>query len=235
VLEVESLTVAYGGLRALSEVSLAVQEGQYVAIVGPNGAGKTTLFKAISGTVQPSGGRIRFEGRDLLAVPPAERAHLGIAHVPEGRQVFNSMSVLENLEMGAYAARERQSWSRNLERIFALFPVLSERRDQLAGTLSGGEQQMLAIGRGIASSPRLLMLDEPSMGLAPAIADLIFERIGELHRDDGLTVLLVEQRVAEAVQSCDFGYVLETGRVVLEGSNQSLLADDRIRKAYLGM
>jgi branched-chain amino acid transport system ATP-binding protein len=235
VLEVESLTVTYGGLRALSEVSLAVQEGQYVAIVGPNGAGKTTLFKAISGTVQPSGGRIRFEGRDLLAVPPAERAHLGIAHVPEGRQVFNSMSVLENLEMGAYAARERQSWSRNLERIFTLFPVLSERRDQLAGTLSGGEQQMLAIGRGIASSPRLLMLDEPSMGLAPAIADLIFERIGELHRDDGLTVLLVEQRVAEAVQSCDFGYVLETGRVVLEGSNQSLLADDRIRKAYLGM
>jgi branched-chain amino acid transport system ATP-binding protein len=235
VLEVESLTVTYGGLRALSEVSLAVQEGQYVAIVGPNGAGKTTLFKTISGTVQPSGGRIRFEGRDLLAVPPAERAHLGIAHVPEGRQVFNSMSVLENLEMGAYAARERQSWSRNLERIFTLFPVLSERRDQLAGTLSGGEQQMLAIGRGIASSPRLLMLDEPSMGLAPAIADLIFERIGELHRDDGLTVLLVEQRVAEAVQSCDFGYVLETGRVVLEGSNQSLLADDRIRKAYLGM
>ena len=235
MLEVESLTVTYGGLRALSEVSLAVQEGQYVAIVGPNGAGKTTLFKAISGTVQPSGGRIRFEGRDLLAVPPAERAHLGIAHVPEGRQVFNSMSVLENLEMGAYAARERQSWSRNLERIFTLFPVLSERRDQLAGTLSGGEQQMLAIGRGIASSPRLLMLDEPSMGLAPAIADLIFERIGELHRDDGLTVLLVEQRVAEAVQSCDFGYVLETGRVVLEGTHQTLLSDNRIRSFYLGM
>jgi branched-chain amino acid transport system ATP-binding protein len=234
VLEVEALTVTYGGLRALSEVTLAVREGQYVAIVGPNGAGKTTLFKAISGTVQPSGGRIRFEGHDLLAVPPAERAHLGIAHVPEGRQVFNSMSVLENLEMGAYAARERQSWSRNLERIFTLFPVLAERRDQLAGTLSGGEQQMLAIGRGIASSPRLLMLDEPSMGLAPTIADLIFDRIGELHRD-GLTVLLVEQRVAEAVQSCNFGYVLETGRVVLEGSHQSLLADDRIRKAYLGM
>jgi len=235
VLEVEALTVTYGGLRALSEVSLAVTEGQYVAIVGPNGAGKTTLFKAISGTVQPSGGRIRYEGRDLLAVPPAERAHLGIAHVPEGRQVFNSMTVLENLEMGAYAARDRKSWARNLERIYELFPVLSERRDQLAGTLSGGEQQMLAIGRGIASEPRLLMLDEPSMGLAPAVADLIFDRIGELHREDGLTVLLVEQRVAEAVQSCDFGYVLETGRVVLEGSHRSLLADDRIRKAYLGM
>jgi len=235
VLEVEGLTVTYGGLRALSEVSLAVGEGQYVAIVGPNGAGKTTLFKAISGTVTPSGGSIRFEGRDLLAVPPAERPHLGIAHVPEGRQVFNSMTVLENLEMGAHAARDRQSWSRNLQRIFELFPVLSERRDQLAGTLSGGEQQMLAIGRGIASEPRLLMLDEPSMGLAPAVADLIFDRVGELHREDGLTVLLVEQRVAEAVQSCDFGYVLETGRVVLEGSHRSLLADDRIRKAYLGM
>ncbi|HTZ80770.1 MAG TPA: ABC transporter ATP-binding protein [Stellaceae bacterium] len=235
MLEVEGLTVTYGGLRALSEVSLAVGEGQYVAIVGPNGAGKTTLFKAISGTVTPSGGSIRFEGRDLLAVPPAERPHLGIAHVPEGRQVFNSMTVLENLEMGAHAARDRQSWSRNLQRIFELFPVLSERRDQLAGTLSGGEQQMLAIGRGIASEPRLLMLDEPSMGLAPAVADLIFDRVGELHREDGLTVLLVEQRVAEAVQSCDFGYVLETGRVVLEGSHRSLLADDRIRKAYLGM
>ena len=235
MLTIRSLDVAYGGLKALSEVSLDVERGQFVAVVGPNGAGKTTLFKTISGTVVPAGGEILYNGRNLLAVPAAERAHLGIAHVPEGRQVFNSMSVLENLEMGAYAARERQSWSRNLERIFTLFPVLSERRDQLAGTLSGGEQQMLAIGRGIASSPRLLMLDEPSMGLAPAIADLIFERIGELHRDDGLTVLLVEQRVAEAVQSCDFGYVLETGRVVLEGSNQSLLADDRIRKAYLGM
>ena len=235
MLEIESLSVSYGGLQALSEVSLAVREGQFVAIVGPNGAGKTTLFKAISGTVQPTGGRIRYQGRDLLALSPAERAHLGIAHVPEGRQVFNSLSVLENLEMGAYPAAGRKDWTRNLERIFTLFPVLSERRDQLAGTLSGGEQQMLAIGRGIASSPRLLMLDEPSMGLAPTVADLIFDRIGELHRNDGLTVLLVEQRVAEAVQSCDFGYVLETGRVVLEGSHQTLLADDRIRKVYLGM
>jgi branched-chain amino acid transport system ATP-binding protein len=235
MLEIESLSVSYGGLRALSEVSLGVCEGQYVAIVGPNGAGKTTLFKSISGTVRPIGGAIRYEGRDLLALPASERAHLGIAHVPEGRQVFNSMTVMENLEMGAYPVAGRQQWGRNLERIFALFPVLSERRDQLAGTLSGGEQQMLAIGRGIASSPRLLMLDEPSMGLAPAVADLIFDRIGELHREDGLTILLVEQRVAEAVQSCDFGYVLETGRVVLEGSHETLLADDRIRTVYLGM
>ena len=234
MLAVEGLTVAYGGLTALAEVSLSVRSGQFVSIVGPNGAGKTTLFKAISGTVRPRCGRILFEDHDLLAVAPAQRAHFGIAHVPEGRQVFPSMTVLENLEMGAYPQSGRQAWAKNLERIFALFPVLAERRTQAAGTLSGGEQQMLAIGRGIASSPRLLMLDEPSMGLAPLVADLIFERVGELHRD-GLTILLVEQRVAEAVQSCDFGYVLETGRVVLEGTHDALLADDRIRSVYLGM
>jgi branched-chain amino acid transport system ATP-binding protein len=234
VLAIEGLTVAYGGLTALAEVSLSVRAGQFVSIVGPNGAGKTTLFKAISGTVRPRGGRILFEDHDLLAVAPAERAHFGIAHVPEGRQVFPSMTVLENLEMGAYPQSGRQAWAKNLERIFALFPVLAERRGQAAGTLSGGEQQMLAIGRGIASSPRLLMLDEPSMGLAPVVADLIFERVVELHRE-GLTILLVEQRVAEAVQSCDFGYVLETGRVVLEGTHDALLADDRIRSVYLGM
>jgi len=234
VLFIDTLTVAYGGLAALSEVSLSVRAGQFVSIVGPNGAGKTTLFKAISGTLRPIAGSIRFEDRDLLRVAPSERAHLGIAHVPEGRQIFPALTVMENLEMGAYPAAGRRHWTRNLERIFALFPILAERRGQPAGTLSGGEQQMLAIGRGIASSPRLLMLDEPSMGLAPRVADLIFERIGELHRD-GLTILLVEQRVAEAVQSCDFGYVLETGRVVLEGSHQTLLADDRIRSVYLGM
>ena len=234
MLFIDALTVAYGGLAALSDVSLSVRAGQFVSIVGPNGAGKTTLFKAISGTLRPIAGSIRFEDRDLLRVAPSERAHLGIAHVPEGRQIFPALTVMENLEMGAYPAAGRRHWTRNLERIFALFPILAERRGQPAGTLSGGEQQMLAIGRGIASSPRLLMLDEPSMGLAPRVADLIFERIGELHRD-GLTILLVEQRVAEAVQSCDFGYVLETGRVVLEGSHQTLLADDRIRSVYLGM
>ena len=234
MLELESVTVAYGGLRALTGISLSVSEGQFIAIVGPNGAGKTTLFKAIAGTVPPLAGAIRFEGRDLLAMRAAERAHLGIAHVPEGRQVFASLTVLENLEMGAYPERGRANWAQNLERIYALFPVLKERRDQLAGTLSGGEQQMLAIGRGIASSPRLLMLDEPSMGLAPAVADLIFERVEELHRA-GLTVLLVEQRVAEALQSCDFGYVLETGRIVLQGPQETLLGDDRVRRAFLGM
>jgi branched-chain amino acid transport system ATP-binding protein len=235
MLEIHDLSVRYGGLAALRGVSLTVKEGQFVAIVGPNGAGKTTLFKAISGTVRPAAGKIAFEGRDLLAISPPERAHLGISHVPEGRQVFASMTVLENLEMGAYAIRGRREWQRNLDRIYRLFPVLAERRSQLAGTLSGGEQQMLAIGRGMASAPRLLLLDEPSMGLAPTIADLIFDRIAALHQEDRATLLLVEQRVAEALESCDYGYVLETGRVVLEGPHRTLVADDRVRRAYLGM
>jgi len=235
VLSIDGLNVAYGGLKALVDVSLAVKAGQFVAIVGPNGAGKTTLFKTISGTVRPNAGRITFDGRDLLAVPPPERAHLGIAHVPEGRQVFRSLNVLENLEMGAVPERGRAGWARNLEQIFTLFPVLKERRDQPAGTLSGGEQQMLAIGRGLASSPRLLLLDEPSMGLAPMLADLIFSRIEEIHHQTGLTVLLVEQRVAEALSACNYGYVLESGRLVLEGTHETLLADERVKRAYLGM
>jgi len=235
MLRIEGLDVAYGGLRALAEVSLSVGEGKFVAIVGPNGAGKTTLFKAISGVVPPLAGRIVFDGRDLLALPPARRAHLGIAHVPEGRQVFKTLTVLENLEMGAVPARGRVEWARNLEQIFALFPVLKERSGQPAGTLSGGEQQMLAIGRGLASSPRLLMLDEPSMGLAPVLADQIFDRIEAIHRQAGVTVLLVEQRVAEALGSCDYGYVLESGRLVLEGRHETLLADERVKRAYLGM
>ena len=238
MLEVDDLSVSYGGLVALSRVTLRVAEGQFVAIVGPNGAGKTTLFKAISGTVRPHSGTITFEGRDLLAVRPSERAHLGISHVPEATgQVFTATlaTVFENLEMGAYPTRGRAEWQRNLDRIYSLFPVLAERRRQLAGTLSGGEQQMLAIGRGIASAPRLLLLDEPSMGLAPAIADQIFDSVAALHREDKLTLVLVEQRVAEALESCDYGYVLETGRVVLEGAHQALVADDRVRRAYLGM
>jgi branched-chain amino acid transport system ATP-binding protein len=235
MLSIESLTVAYGGLKALVDVSVEVAEGQFIAIVGPNGAGKTTLFKAISGTVQPLSGSVKFDGKDLLAMPPAERAHLGIAHVPEGRQVFKSLSVIENLEMGAHSRRGRAEWSRNLAQILALFPVLAERRDQLAGTLSGGEQQMLSIGRGLAASPRVLMLDEPSMGLAPTIADQIFERIEEIHRASKITILLVEQRVAEALEACDWGYVLESGRVVLEGVHETLIRDERVKRAYLGM
>jgi branched-chain amino acid transport system ATP-binding protein len=183
----------------------------------------------------PVAGRIVFDGRDLASVAPPDRPHLGIAHVPEGRQVFPNLTVLENLEMGAWTAAGRRDWARNLEYILTAFPRLAERRRQLAGTLSGGEQQMVAIGRGLASSPRLLMLDEPSMGLAPTIVDAIFERIVEIRRDKQLTVLLVEQRAVEALQSCDRGYVLETGRVVLEGTHDALLSNDRVRKAYLGI
>ena len=235
MLAISGLDVAYGGLRALREVSLEVGAGEFVAIVGPNGAGKTTLFKTISGTVAAASGRIVYEGRDLLRLPAAERARLGIAHVPEGRQVFRTMTVMENLEMGALSPAARARWPDNLGRIPQLFPALAERRRQLAGTLSGGEQQMLAIGRGLASCPRLLLLDEPSMGLAPALVDAIFDRIKEIHHLEQLAILLVEQRVAEALESCDRGYVLDTGRVVLEGPRERLLADERVRRAYLGM
>jgi len=235
MLEISNLSVAYGGLHALTEVSLTVRAGQFVTVVGPNGAGKSTLFKAISGIVPPITGMINFEGADLLAQPPDRRAHLGIAHVPEGRQVFRTLTVRENLEMGAYTEAGTKQWHHTIERIHTLFPILAERANQLAGTLSGGEQQMLAIGRGLASAPRLLMLDEPSMGLAPAVTDTIFERISQVHREDGLTILLVEQRVAEALELSDHGYVLETGRIVLDGPYQTLLADDRVRQSYLGL
>jgi branched-chain amino acid transport system ATP-binding protein len=216
-------------------VSLSVAEGQFVTVVGPNGAGKSTLFKTICGIVLPVQGSIDFLGQDLLRMPAARRAHLGVAHVPEGRQVFKTLTVRENLEMGAYTQAGRAQWQHTLERIHALFPILAERATQLAGTLSGGEQQMLAIGRGLASVPKLLMLDEPSMGLAPAIADTIFERISQIHREDGVTILLVEQRVAEALELSDHGYVLETGHVVLDGTYETLLADDRVRRSYLGL
>jgi branched-chain amino acid transport system ATP-binding protein len=235
MLRLEGVRAGYSVLPVLNDVSLNVEAGQFVAIVGPNGAGKTTLFKTISGIVQPSAGTIHFEGVDLLKVSAAARPHLGIAHVPEGRQVFPSLSVMENLEMGAFTEAGRRAWKDNIERIFTLLPVLAERRHQFAGTLSGGEQQMLAIGRGLASAPKLLMLDEPSMGLAPAIADFIFEKLIEIRAQTRLTILLVEQRVAEALESADHGYVLEAGRVVLEGNKETLRADDRVRQAYLGM
>jgi branched-chain amino acid transport system ATP-binding protein len=234
VLKIRSLDVAYGGLKALSGVSLDVEEGQLVAVVGPNGAGKTTLFKTISGVVTPLAGEIIYKGRNLLAVPSYERAKLGIAHVPEGRQVFASMTVMENLEMGAYARRDHRRPSDILPSIIETFPLLAERRHQLAGTLSGGEQQMLAIARGLASAPDLLMLDEPSMGLAPTIVDTVFDRIEYIRRAHGLTILLVEQRVAEALELCDRGYVLETGRMILDGSHDALMSNAEVQRAYLG-
>jgi len=235
MLRIDDLAAGYSAVPVLKSIAIKVEAGQFVAVVGPNGAGKSTLFKTISGIIMPGAGTITFEGGDLLAVPPANRPHLVIAHVPEGRQVFASLSVMENLEMGAVTEAGRWDFKANLERIFTWLPVLAERREQLAGTLSGGQQQMLAIGRGLASSPKLLMLDEPSMGLSPAMADFIFERLIEIRQQAGLTLLLVEQRVAEALESADWGYVLEAGRVVLEGTNKTLRADDRVRQAYLGM
>ena len=235
MLEVSNLSVSYGGLRALTDVSLSVAEGQFVTVVGPNGAGKTTLFKTISGVVRPAAGKITFFGKDLATISASDRAHLGIAHVPEGRQVFKTLTVRENLEMGAYPAAGQAAWSRTLDRIHTLFPILFERATQLAGTLSGGEQQMVALGRGLACAPRLLMLDEPAMGLAPAVTDTIFERVQQIHKEDGVTILLVEQRVAEALELSDHGYVLETGHMVLDGPYETLLADDRVRKSYLGL
>jgi branched-chain amino acid transport system ATP-binding protein len=235
MLTLEGVHAGYTAIPVLNGVSIRVGEGQFVAIVGPNGAGKTTIFRTISGTLRPFDGRITFDGQDLGEIRPDRRPHLGIAHVPEGRQVFASLTVFENLEMGAYTEAGRRDWKRNLDAILGYFPILAERRNQLAGTLSGGEQQMLAIGRGLASSPRLLMLDEPSMGLSPAIADFIFEKLLEIRQHAKLTILLVEQRVAEALESADHGYVLEAGRVVLEGPNSALRADDRVRQAYLGM
>ena len=235
MLRLEGISAAYGAIRALSDVSLEVAAGQFVAIVGPNGAGKTTLFKSISGQVVPQSGSITFDGHDLLKLPAKDRAHLGIAHVPEGRQVFGNLTVLENLEMGATTAKGRAEWKSNLESCFSLFPVLAQRSSQLAGTLSGGEQQMLAIARGLASSPRLLMLDEPSMGLAPIIVDLIFERIRDVHKNKKLTIVLVEQRVVEALELCDWAYVLDVGRCVADGPPAQLMRDQRIKQAYLGI
>lgn len=235
MLEIRNLTAGYGNVPVLEDIAISVKAGQFVSIVGPNGAGKSTLFKTISGLVTPMSGSMTFLDHDLVSMPVYKRAHLGIAHVPEGRQVFPSMTVMENLEMGAYTEAGRRQWNENLEKIVHWMPVLGERRSQLAGTLSGGEQQMVAIGRGLASAPKLLMLDEPSMGLAPAIADFIFDRLIEIRKQTQLTILLVEQRVAEALDSAEQAYVLEAGRIVLEGDSHALRANDRVRQAYLGM
>lgn len=235
MLKLKSLDVAYGSLPALKGVSLDIAEGGFVAIVGPNGAGKSTLFKAISGTKEPSEGTIFFEGYDLRKIPASQRVHLGIAHVPEGRRVFKSMSVLENLEMGSYQVQNHAQKLRAIDLVLTLFPRLKERLSQLAGTLSGGEQQMLAIGRGLACSPRLLMLDEPSMGLAPTLVDSIFDSIRRIHKEGKITVLLVEQRAVEALELCTYGHVLEAGEFVMQGTPDVLLADDEMKRAYLGM
>ena len=234
MLRLSGLSVSYGGLRALEDVALEVAEGEFVTIVGPNGAGKTTLLKAISGSVRGTAGRIEFRDRDMTPLAAHQRAALGIAHVPEGRRIFPSLSVLENLELGSYRRAARRQRSESLEAMLAIFPVLREQRQQLAGSLSGGEQQMLALGRGLMAQPDLLLLDEPSQGLGPRVVEQIFETIDRIRKARRLTILLVEQRVVEALELCDRGYVLETGRVVLDGGRDALLADTRVQRAYLG-
>jgi branched-chain amino acid transport system ATP-binding protein len=234
VLTVAGLGVTYEGLHALTGVSLDVAEGEFVTLVGPNGAGKTTLLKAISGTVPLAEGRVLYHGRDLARLRASERATLGIAHVPEGRRVFPSLTVMENLELGSYRRAARPRRAEALATVLELFPILATRRTQLAGSLSGGEQQMLALGRGLMARPDLLLLDEPSQGLGPRIVEQIFETIDRIRRERKLTILLVEQRVVEALELCDRGYVLETGRVVLHGRRAELLADARVQRAYLG-
>lgn len=235
LLQIESLSAGYGSIDVLHDISISLKQGEFISIVGPNGAGKTSLFKTISGLITPSTGSITFMGENLLSVEASRRAHLGIAHVPEGRQVFPALNVLENLELGAFAKNDRQAFLLTLEKIYTWFPVLKDRQGQAAGTLSGGEQQMLAIGRGLAAEPSILMLDEPSMGLAPAIADEIFERLVEIHKTGDLSIMLVEQRVAEALHFADRAYVLEAGKIILSGEPEQLRNNDRIRKAYLGM
>jgi branched-chain amino acid transport system ATP-binding protein len=234
MLTVENLEVSYGDVRALDGVSLEVAEGAIVAIVGANGAGKTTLIRTIAGMLRPARGCIRLRGNDIAGLPSHRVCNIGIGQVAEGRQVFPTLTVLENLEMGAMLPRARAEQAQNLERVFALFPKLAERKAQAAGTLSGGEQQMLAIGRCLMGKPDLVMFDEPSLGLAPAIVQDLLKTIRDLNRD-GLTCVLVEQNVAVSLKLASRAYVLENGRVTLSGTGEELLADDRVRQAYLGM
>jgi branched-chain amino acid transport system ATP-binding protein len=234
LLRVEGIEAGYGDLTAVSDVSLEVREGEAVALIGANGAGKTTTLRAVSGLLPLRRGRIEFQGQRLDGLGPAEIVARGIAHVPEGRQLFPTMTVRENLELGARSRAARSGRAEMLERVFELFPRLRERREQLAGTLSGGEQQMCAIGRGLMARPRLLMLDEPSLGLAPVLVRAIFEDLSRINAQ-GITVLLVEQNVLRSLRLAHRGYVLENGRMTLSGPRDELLASGHIKQAYLGL
>ena len=233
MLELRNVVSCYGKIAAVKGVSLTVKRGQLVALIGANGAGKTTTLRSISGLLQPTEGQILFEGQDVTRVSPREILRLGVAHAPEGRRVFPQMSVQENLEMGAYLRTDARAIAADMARVFDDFPRLAERRVQVAGTLSGGEQQMLAIGRALMSCPKLLLFDEPSLGLAPNIVERTFAIIEEI-RASGTTVLIVEQNAYAALEMCDYAYLLESGSLALEGSGQQLLANPHVRTAYLG-
>ena len=234
MLRIENLEVAYGKLQALWGIGFEIPDGEIVAVVGANGAGKTTTLKTISGLLHPRAGRILLDERRLDGLSPARIVELGVVHVPEGRKLFPEMTVLDNLLIGGYPASARAERPRRLEDVFTIFPKLAERRRQLAGTLSGGEQQMVAIGRGLMAGPKILMLDEPSLGLAPIMVEEMFRVIGQINRA-GVTVLLVEQNTEHALALAHRGFVLESGRVALAGTGRELLASARVREAYLGL
>ncbi len=235
MLQVKEVTVHYGKALAVDRVSLEVNEGEFVAVIGPNGAGKTTLFKTISSVKRPTSGEILFEERRINDLPPHEVAKLGIAHCPERRRLAYRMTVMENLELGAYLRKDKNAMEEDLKYVFDLFPVLKERKNQKAGTLSGGEQQMLAIGRAMMANPRLLMMDEPSVGLAPLMKERIFEAIKEIKKERNVTILISEQDASLVLPMSDRAYVMETGRIKMEGSGRELMDNDYVKITYLGL
>jgi branched-chain amino acid transport system ATP-binding protein len=234
MLRVENLSVSYGAIRALHGVSFEVPEGHIVTLIGSNGAGKSTTLRTISGLIKPSEGRITYDGAEITGMPAHRIVARGLCHVPEGRMVFANLTVRENLAMGAYLQRDAEAIRKERDYVFSVFPRLAEREKQLAGTLSGGEQQMLAIGRALMGRPRFLMLDEPSLGIAPLLVKAIFRQIVEINRERGITILLVEQNANLALEIATFGYVLETGRVILQDASAALRSDPKVRSAYLG-
>jgi branched-chain amino acid transport system ATP-binding protein len=234
MLKLSGASASYGSVPAISDITFEVGEGEAVGLLGANGAGKSTTLRAISGLVRLTAGSITFLGTDIASLPPYRITELGIAHVPEGRQVFPEMTVQENLEIGAYVPKAKAERSRTLDLVYSIFPRLADRRKQLAGTMSGGEQQMLAVGRGLMLKPRLLMLDEPSLGLAPVMTDVTFEKIGEIHKM-GTAILLVEQNVSRALSLVQRAYVLESGNVIMHGTNAELAGNKQVQAAYLGI
>lgn len=234
MLEIKNLAVSYGAITALHGISLSVPPGRIVTLIGANGAGKTTTLKTVSGLLRARSGEILYDGKNIAGRPTHQIVKLGLSHVPEGRMIFANLTVMENLQMGAYLQKDRQVIQRELDHVFAMFPRLQERQQQIAGTLSGGEQQMLAIGRALMSQPKFLMLDEPSLGLAPLLVKTIFEKIVEINRQQGITILLVEQNANLALEVSHYGYVLETGKITLQGDSAVLRQNPQVKSAYLG-
>jgi branched-chain amino acid transport system ATP-binding protein len=234
MLEIKNLSVSYGAINALHGISLQIKDGDIVTLIGANGAGKTTTLKTISGLLKTRSGEILYDGRDIANLPPHQIVKRGISHVPEGRMVFANLTVQENLAMGAYLQREKAVVRAELDFVYGMFPRLKERENQIAGTLSGGEQQMLAIGRALMSRPKCLMMDEPSLGIAPLLVKTIFEKIGEINRERRITILLVEQNANLALEISNYGYVLETGRIILQDNSAALRQNPQVKSAYLG-